>query len=308
MVGKIQRSSFLLSLVAVLLLVLAFVPTAGAQGLENEEAAPLQEEYRMEINDVGDAHITDTLAYDPVWFDEYGYIFEENPNLLTRRYRADSNVGEVENFNVDVDSNNSTITVSFDTPGLAYNFGDGWDIYGYGSYSAVSENTDMVTLQASWVLSNEFTLFETMPLDETVIIDLPVGTTEASFDEGKGTVTYGLPYEAEGAGVLADNKTVFLFVFALIMALSLLLLAFALTRPTSAPPAAAAVGVVPPVTPGAPTTGVPPYPPAPPPVAPPETSAGPGEAPSEQKFCKQCGKPRSKPDQHFCSDCGTPFE
>jgi hypothetical protein len=297
MVRKVARGWKLLPVIVLASLLLLLIPTAGAQGLGEEQSFTLQEEYRIEVNDVGDAHITDTITYDAAWFDEYGYLFEENPNLLSRRYRSDSNVGEVENFDTDIDSRDATITVFFDTPGLAYNSGDKWNIYGYGNYESSSEDQDEVVLEASWVLTNEFTLFESMPLDEKVVIDLPDGTKNADFDKGTGTIEYELPYVSKGGGVLADNKTVFTIVFALVMALSLLLFIYVFTRKTGAPVLAATAAAV---TPGV-EAGVPPVAVAAPPGAPPVAPAGP-------KFCKRCGHPRSTPEERFCRNCGAPFE
>jgi hypothetical protein len=267
------------------LLLLAFSSSVWAQGLEDEYLT-LEEEVLIEIDEVGDAHITDTITYDPAWFEEYGYIFEENPNLLSRRYRSDSNVGEVENFDVDIDDRSSTITISFDTPGYAYNMGDTWHIYGYGDYEAQAEDEDQVELGASWILTSEFTLFESMPLEEKVIIDLPEGTAEADFVAEKGAIEYELPYKAEGQGVLAGNKTLFIIIFALIMALSLFLFLFAVTRKAAmrATPVMAA-----PQTPGA-------------------YAGAPIETPKVPRFCKRCGQPRTDPESKFCKKCGAPFE
>lgn len=308
MVGKHACYRVLLAaLILASLLLLASFSIVVAQGLEEEQTFTLEEETLVEINEVGDAHITDTLTYDPAWFDEYSYIFEENPNLLSRRYRSDSNVGEVENFDVDIDTSESTITVSFDTPGYAYNMGETWDIYGYGSYESYGEDEDQVELGASWILTNEFTLFESFPLEETVIIDLPQGASDTSFDKGTGTIKYKLPYMAKSQGILAGNKTVFTIVFALVMALSLFLFLFAITRK----PAPAVAATAPSVIPG-PAMGT-----TPPPS---DTSAveKAGEAevsrevqteiPAGPKFCKRCGKPRSSPESKFCKNCGAPFE
>jgi hypothetical protein len=277
-----------------------------AQGVGNEGDYSMQEEYLVEINDVGDAHITDTITYDPVWFGDYGYLFEENPNLLTRRYRADSNIGEVEDFNVDIDSGDATITVSFNTPGFVYNLEGGWQILGYGNYTLVDEGDDEVTLEASWLVTNEFSLFEPMEMDEEVIIDLPEGARNAAFDEGTGTIEYSLPYTAKGEGVLVENKTLFTIIFALIMALSLILMLYVFTRKTEERPAAVAVGV-----PGAAAAQqVPPMAAAPvqtQTAQPPPQTAMPGAAAEPTpKFCKKCGHPRSSEEERFCRKCGNP--
>ena len=292
MVGKRFAPRLLLVVMVFAALLLLTLSPAAAQGIGEEGDYDLYEEFRIEVNEVGDAHITDTITYDPVWFDEYGYLFEENPNLLTRRYRADSNVGEVENFDVDIDFGDATITVSFDTPGLAYNLGDGWELYGYGQYSLVDEGDDEVSLHAAWTLTSEYTLFEPMGLAETVVVVLPEKAQDASFDAENGTISWDVPYAAAGAGVLADNKTLFTLIFALLMALSLIALLYAFTRKVKEPvaPAVVAAAATPPV---------------PPQAAPPTASAG---AADVRKFCRKCGHPRGGAEERFCRKCGLPHD
>ncbi len=305
MVAGWTRLRILLPLIIILVLLPLSTHLALAQELGEEGDFALQEEFRMELNEVGDAHITDTITYDSLWFDEYGYLFEENPNLLSRRYRADSNLGEVENFDVGIDSGNATITVSFDTPGLVYNIGNGWEIYGYGGYDLVDESDDEVTLQAYWTLTNEYTLFEPMSLEETVVVVLPEGASNAAFDEEAGTIGYDLPSEAAGAGVLADNKTLFTLIFALLMGLSLILLLYVFTRKTKEPVAPATVPAgMPAAAPQAvpPTQAVPPAQAAPSP--PPAPTAG--EVADTKKFCRKCGYPRGSAEERFCRKCGAP--
>ncbi len=292
------KKTFLFNLLFTVMLLALFLPlslqAAVAQELGEEGEFPLQEVYRMEINEVGDAQITDTITYDSLWFDEYGYIFEENPNLLTRRYRADSNVGEVEEFDVDIDSGDATITISFNTPGLAYNLSDGWTIFGYGDYVLVEEEDDEVILQAAWTVTNEFSLFEPMNLAEEVVIVFPPGASNAAFDATTGTIEYDLGYTGQEAGFLQSNRTVLIIVFAVAMAASLVLLLYVFTRRPHAPAAfATPAAQVQPHVQSQPAAAAPaarqPQPPAP-------------------KFCKKCGHPRSSMEERFCRKCGTPLQ
>jgi ribosomal protein L40E len=303
MVARWMRPRILLPLIIILVMLPLSAHLALAQELGEEGEFALREEFRMELNEVGDAHITDTITYDSMWFEEYGYLFEENPNLLSRRYRADSNVGEVDNFDVDIDSGNATITVSFDTPGLAYNLGGGWEIYGYSQYTLVDEGDDEVTLQAYWTLTNEYTLFEPMSLEETVVVVLPEEASNAAFDEGKGTIRYDIPSTTAGAGVLADNKTLFTLIFALLMGLSLILLLYVFTRKTKEPVVPAAVPAGMPAAPQA----VPPAQAAPAQVAPAPTAPPAADETADTKnFCRKCGHPRGGADERFCRKCGSP--
>jgi hypothetical protein len=294
MVAKLFRFRVLLPVILLALLLSFSFQLAVAQELGEEGDFALQEEYRMEINETGDAHITDTITYDPVWFEEYGYIFEENPNLLSRRYRADSNVGEVENFDADIDSGDATITISFDTPGLAYYLADGWTIFGYGNYELVDEGDDEVTLQAAWTVTNEFSLFEPMSLAEEVVIVLPPGAQSAAFDETTGAIEYDLAYAEQGAGFLEDNKTLLIIIFALVMAGSLILLLYVFTRHVQAPAAVVEAAA-----------------PAPAPAQVPPAAAAPSDTQAlaaAPRFCKKCGQPRSSADERFCRKCGATLE
>lgn len=293
MVGKPFRIRVFMSVILLALLLSFPLQLAAAQELGEKGDFAVQEEYRMEINAVGDAHITDTISYDSIWFDEYGYLFEENPNLLSRRYRADSNVGEVENFDVDIDSNDATITITFDTPGLVYNLSDGWTVYGYGDYSLVDEGDDEIVLEAAWIVTNEFSLFEPMNLDEEVVIVLPPGASNAAFDTTTGAIEYDLAYTGQEPGFLENNKTALIIIFALVMAGSLILLLYAFTRRVRAPAALAATAAPAPAQVQAPPAATPPATPA-------QTAT--------PRFCRKCGCPRSTPDERFCRKCGAPLE
>ena len=331
MVGiKWHRYWILIAALALVLTLLLSTTSAMAQeeGQEIDEYYfTVSEEYNVDINDVGDAAVTDQVSYDPDWFYEFGYVFEEYPNLLSRRFRADTNVGELENFDVQVNAEASSITVTFDAPGLVYNLGDEWVLFGYSDYEVSSVDDDQVVLTGSWLVTGEYTLFEELGWEDTVTIDLPEGATGARYDEEDGAIYYQLAYTGEtaSASFLEENKTTMLIVFGLLMGLSLLLFIMVVTRKEKEPPAQPAVAqaappTVPPAAtqaqpPSAPTTAAQPPPTAPPAQAPPPPSVPPPvqEAPPEEQeaaptFCKKCGKPTIKEGASFCKNCGTPFE
>lgn len=284
-------------------------PAAEAQEIEEYDFT-VDEEYRIEINDLGDAEITDRVSYDEAWFEEYGSVFDEYPNLLSRRFRTDTNVGEVEDFDVEIDPSNAVITVTFTTPGMVYNFGDEWALLWGPGYELTSLDDQEAVLSASWYATGEFTLFEEVPWQQTVVVDLPEGATGARYDENEGAIYYRLDYVEEGAGVLAENRTIFLLVFGLLMGLTLLLLILVLTRKEREPVSpvtlgAAAPGPVPPVKaqpPGYPPAAAPAEPPAP--VAP--AAQAPPETAARPRFCKKCGSPVEK-EGSFCKKCGSPL-
>ncbi len=274
---------------------------ARAQELGEEGYYSITEEYRIELNEIGDARITDTITYDQEWFDEFGFLFEENPNLLSRRYRADSNVGEVESFEVDIDSGDATIVVTFETPGLAYKLAGGWTVFGYGDYELVEEGDDEFVLRAAWTIANEYSLFETMDLAEEVVIDLPEGARDAAFDTATGAIEYELDYVAKGGGFLGENKTAFIIVFAIVLALSLILLLYVLTRKPQAPAAAGAAAVEAPLE-----SPQPPPATARAPGIEPQAGASGAEPAEKPRFCRKCGHPHGSPEERFCRKCGAP--
>lgn len=321
----------LLPLLCALFLIFCFLPlkASPAQEFGEETTYSLSENYRIELDALGDASITDTISYDPEWFSTYGYIFEENPNLLSRRFRADTNLGEIEDFSVKISHSKATVTVLFKAPGLAYLLDDGWHLFGYEGYRVVDEGDDQVVLEASWTLNNEFTLFEEMPLEEKVTILLPQGARNAQWDEKTGAVKYELPETAPaGGGLLYRHKPLFTALFSLLAALGLLLFLFVITRRTKEPvPVTGATAPLP--GPPPPVEALPstppgqahvPGPPSPPAsakeyIAPHPPSAditAPKETPAEMEapapsFCKKCGHPRGDQAAMYCRRCGAPF-
>jgi ribosomal protein L40E len=145
-----------------------------------------------------------------------------------------------------------------------------------------------------------------------VVIVLPEDASNAAFDEGEGTIRYDLASTTAtaGGGVLADNKTLFTLIFALLMGLSLILLLYAFTRKSKEPALPAAVSTGMPAAPQAvstaqsvpPAQAVPPAQGAPPPPAAPAA----GEAADTKKFCRKCGHPRGSDEERFCRKCGSP--
>lgn len=309
------RTWLLVAGLAFLMALLLLAAPAAAQEIEEYDFT-VQEEYRIEIDETGDAAITDQVTYDPDWFYQFGYLFDEYPNLLSRRFRADTNVGELENFDVKVDTDSSAITVNFDAPGLVYYLGDEWVLYGYAGYQVEDVDDDRVVLSGSWWVTSEYTLFEQLPWEDTVIIEMPEGASDVRYDESDGAIHYQLPYTGEtvSVGFLEENKTAMLIVFGVLMGLSLLLFIMVATRrekerpvqpavaqaaPTGVPPAAALTPpTAPPTARAAPPTGAPPTAQA----APPEAQA------AVPTYCKKCGQPTRKEGASFCKNCGTPFD
>ena len=329
MVSKILRSSvirsFLACVLASALLAVLTLTAVMAQGVGTTSDFTIEEAYTVELTANGDAHVTDVLTYDDTWFSDNGSIFKEYPNLLSRRYRDNTDVGEIENFDAKVNQNKSTVTITFDSPGYAYDMGDNWALYGF-SYKPSKEKSSEMVFEGQGTMNNEFTLFEEIPFNVTTTIKFPQGTTNPKYTAADSSVTYVLPYKAAKSGnFLQNNKSVWLPIFIILILLSLILLLFVVLNSRRA--TAATTGIVagpgagmtpppPPVSP-TPTTSVPPAAPAPPvtPVAatpaPPVTpvAAAPAvEQPKMKRFCKHCGSALKESDKKFCSSCGKSLE
>lgn len=282
-------------------LVLLLMATALTQGVDYGADFTIEEDYTIELNEVGDAHIVDVFKYDDYYFEDFASVFEEYPNLLSRRYRGDTDVGEIENFDVDVDEKRATVTITFDSPGFAYNMDDNWAIYGFPYEPSKTRDSEMV-FEGEGTLNNEFTLFEEIPFAITTTLKFPEGATGAVYDQDDMTVTYVLPYvEGDKGNFFQDNKSVFVPVFIVLMALSLLLLLYIILNSRRASSETS--------VPFRTADGLPPSPPSPaaaPPMAQSPAQEQAAEAPA-RRFCKNCGKSLKESDKAFCSNCGKPI-
>jgi hypothetical protein len=317
--GKRVRIIGTVLFVTAIFLATFFLLTADAypQGIQAASTI-VDEDYTVELNGVGDAHITDVLKYDKAWFNSNADTFEKYPFLLSRRYEDESNSRELENFTSSVDRSSYTVTLNFDIPGDAYNKGDYWVLYGYADKPKF-ENQGQFIFESEGTLNNEFTLWSDMHINNTTTIKPPPGALNARYDPSQKGVVYELPYVPPSSNPLASNKALFTALFAVLMLLGLSGAVFFMTRKTVAPVAA-------PFTPGipAPSEGRAPIPvptsPVTPPAAatissapaevsqPPSPAAGeapPGEeAEQASKFCKFCGSELKHAGARFCSSCG----
>jgi hypothetical protein len=304
MVGKATSRKRFIGPILLLLLALAllfnnfpFSAEVKAQGIEGTRTF-LKEKFTVELNEVGDAHYTDVLVYDDNWFAKNSKYFEEYPFLLSRRYRSEGNIREVDNFDVQVDKKKSTVTITFDTPGAAYNMGDYWILFGYPTEP--EEGEEMV-FESEGTLSNEFTLWDTMDITTRTTVKLPPGATNSRYDTSKKAVVYELPYPAAPKeSALVKNRALFIALFGLLILISLILLAVSLLMKRRARPVAA---VTMPATPPIIPSTTPPTPPGsevstPPPVIVPSPPV------MGKHFCKYCGRELTTGTEKFCKHCG----
>jgi hypothetical protein len=319
---RAKKTTSILSIVLVSVfaaaLLLPFITFASGQGVGSAADFTIEEQYTVELTSTGDAHVTDVLTYDDAWFSDNSSVFEEYPNLLSRRYRDNTDVGEIENFDAKVNQKKSTVTITFDSPGYAYNMGDNWAVYGFGYEPSKQQSGEMV-FEGEGTMNNEFTLFEEIPFTITTTVKFPQGASNPKYDAADSIVTYELPYKTAKLGnFLQDSKGVWIPIFIVLMLLSLILLLYVVLNSRRSTVVAAGPGAGPgagmPLPPPVPPVQAAPVAPAPsaaaaPPAAPaPSVEAAAVEPPVKQRFCKHCGSALKEADKSFCSSCGKPLE
>ncbi len=302
---------------------------AYPKGIEGASTV-LDEERTIELNNVGDAHVTDVLKYDKTWFNSYEYIFEKYPFLLTRQSQTENNLREKENFESNIDKANYSISLTYDEPGYAYNMGDSWVLYDFPDKPKF-DNGGQFVYEGEGTEVSAFTLWDTMHINYTTIVKPPAGATNAGFDQSQKVLAYQFPYVAGGASSnpLANNKALVIALFVILMVVSLGAALFFLTRKAGIVLAAAGAPFAPgvPIMPEGmappPITTPMTAPPTAPTVAPAAMETTPAmapEAPTEEpsapeevaateeepgsKFCKFCGNNLKHIGAKFCSECG----
>jgi len=298
MVSKARSASAvaalsIISVIACLCLVLV------GYALAQEESKPvIREDYRVTINPVGDARIVDTVKYSA---DDYKIIkkaVKKNPTFLTRRYTTDTDIGEVVDFETDMNDAEHSIVITFDTPGYAYNMKDYWVAYGFPAKPKDKSGREF-TFESTADWNNEFTLFTSLPAQVKTTIELPVGAKKARYDEGEKAIKYQLPATRSLMGFWSENRTTLSIIFGLLTLVCAGLLAFVYTRKPKVKPAYT-VAYTPVVTPTV-------VPPGPTPAARVTPSAPAAQAAPEKEkpvACKNCGAEMA-PGKKFCTHCGT---
>ncbi len=218
--NSLKRIAILLPCLLLLAGILAIAP-GGAGRASAAVGADIEEELTQEISAVGDVHVTDVLKYDADWFDENGFVFEDYPSLLSRNYTQDTDQREITNFDVQVNKRKATVTVIYDIPGGAYNEGDKWILYGYGTQPA-DESAGEIVFEEEFTANNEITLWENMDVFLTATVKTPEGATDLEYDASKKAVTYVLPWKEASTGfwgAIEDNRPLFIAIFAVVLLL-----------------------------------------------------------------------------------------
>lgn len=293
-----------------------------------------QETVTITVNALGDAHYEDVVKYESGFFNTAGFSFDKYPFLLSRRFEQKAAVSEIANFKSKLNRDAATVTLTFDKPGYAYNLGDHWMLPGFYSEPTLQTKSGRVFQQQS-TENNEFTLWQDLDFSTTTHLKLPAAVKNVRWDEEQNAVLYELAYVAPAPpeNVLQRNRTLFLALFAALIAISLAGAATLLLRRRPIPVPATAVSHIPPEPEALPAG------PAPTLVAPEEPEArGPAvlAAPVEEvtaetvpeggadltaeegevlppdepsasahrpRFCEHCGEQLSGEAQ-FCPECG----
>ncbi len=106
------------------------------------------------------------LTYDREVFDSQGAAFEEYPFLLSRRYRASSDVDEIQDFHAELDKADATVTLTFREVGRAYNMGDHWVMYGFETEPSSGTGREVVIEEES-TENSDYTLWEDLDFKTT---------------------------------------------------------------------------------------------------------------------------------------------
>ena len=303
MVRERSLAAGLASVILVLVVSICFVAAAKAPAQEESEPV-IKETYDITLNDVGDAHVVDTIGYvNPDDYEIIKNLAEESPRYLSRRYTDNTSIGEVDDFEVELEDSSNSVILTFDTPGYAYNMKEYWMVPGFPTEAEKGSGNKYESVER-YVWNNEFTAFTDQVVEITTVVEFPPEATDIHYDNHEKVMKYVMPAAGTKLGFFSENRTVLLIVFGVCTLLFLALFILVLTRKT------ATVVLPPAVTPGtrtlptAPPAGVPPpthpAPPQPTPAAPPQP---PPPAQAAKVYCKNCGTEMS-PGKKFCTRCG----
>jgi len=262
-----------LALIGIAVLLLVTVFAAGRSRAADKPT--VVETYEVTVNDVGDAHVTDTIKYSKTDFAAIKKVGAKKRGFLTRRFTDEDATGELRDFKTQMNDKTNSVVITYDKLGLAYNTKGDFLLYGY-SAKPTKQAANTFTFEETSTVNSEFTLFTDQVFKTTSILKIPPAASKASYDAQEKAVSYQMPPARTTYGFFSEQKTTLSIAFGLAALVFAGLLVFVGTKkPTEPVP-------VPVATPG-------PVPPAP--VEP------------AHKFCQQCGA-KVEPGKHFCTSCG----
>jgi hypothetical protein len=268
-------------------LVVCFALLLAGWALAQEEAQAAEptitEEYVVTISDVGDARIEDRIKYGKQDYEDMKQVITDNPTFLTRLYTTERDIGEVLNFDTEMDDANRQLVITFDTPGYAYNMKDNWVIFGINN-KPKNVSGSKVELEDQVDINNEFSLFTDQTLKTKTVYELPKKAKSARYNKEEKQIEYVMPEAKASLGFWSENRTLLSVIFGILALLFAGLLGFVVTRKTVE--ATAPAGMTPTAKPSS-------------------TVTEPGPEKKEAGVCEKCGR-KLKSGKKFCSHCGAP--
>lgn len=214
-----------------LVLLLLFAGTAWATGGVTVNQYDVQETQTITVDALGDAHYSDVLKYDPAFFSNAGVDFTQYPALLSRRFEQQAAVKELQNFKSQFERATSTVTLTFDKPGKAYNMGSYWMLLGF-TQPPTKQSPDDQVFELESTENSEFTLWQDLKFKTTTHLKLPAGASNVRYDPTQKAMLWDLAYAppVTPKNLLQKNKLPFTVVFSLLIAASLVVATVSLVR------------------------------------------------------------------------------
>lgn len=277
--------------------VLAFIGFGIVVHAQDEEPT-IEEEYAVELNNVGDGRIVDTIRYSKEDYKVIKETADENKGFLTRRYSAVDFTGEIVDFKTKFDDENESVVISYNMPGYAYNSEGVWTIYGFPEEPDKSDDLIYTTTETS-TINSEFTLFTDQLIETTSTIKLPEDAKDIEYDSNEQALKYETVPADEMLGFWRENRTLLLVIFGILLALSLGLLVFVITRKSRLAEDTAVASDLPAASSRIPAQQSQTAVPQPSPAAPaPDNTTG-----KTAVYCPVCGN-KVPSGKHFCTHCG----
>ena len=282
MVGKLASGRllrlFLLCISVIFALLLAGGLAPGSD--EAEEEPTMWERITVTMHPLGDADVVNTVKYPEDVYDQLKKIVEEYPNFLTRRYVSEDKMKEVEKLKTRMDDSENSVTLSYHSPGYAYDYKDYWALVGY-SKEPDKKSKNSFTFESQRSRKSDFTLYTRQYVEKVVDVKLPEEATGAHYDHEENSIVYRMPQWQGNTDFFSENKTLLTVLFGILSVLfaGLFVLYIAMMLRSRKPAVA---------------TSVP---------APAETETS---RKKETNFCSTCGE-TVEPGKKFCTMCGAPL-
>jgi len=207
------------------LLVLLF-----SAGLVRAADSPtVTETYSVAINNVGDAHVTDTIKYSKDDYAAIKKVASKKRSFLTRRFTDEDSTGELFDFNTDMMDDTNSVVITYDKPGMAYSTKGDFILYGYSS-KPTSTAKGKFTFEDTSTVNSEFTLFTDQTFKTTTEVTLPASAAKAHWDSQDSALKYSMGPATATYGFWSDQKLLFTAIFAVLFLLFAGLLFFVYMR------------------------------------------------------------------------------